>query len=289
MSCTNNMKQIGLALHNYESANGYMPAWGQDFVVAPTPNPYGPQRQGHSTLTLLLPYVEQGNIQVKIDRSIIDPVNMPPPYGNNPGGLTKIKILVCPSTPGIRITDYGPYFASVGLPLGPLILPPTDYAPTRGVHSWLQQCASATTPINMQDEGMLGSSDRTRRPTVLFAEVTDGLSNTICFGEIAGRQQVYFRRTKFGSSFADGGLTLNSSWPDYNTARQIRGYSATVPYAQGCSSINIMNVDGLYSFHPGGVNVLRGDGSVSYLPETTSPAVLAAMISRSGGETLQTN
>jgi len=288
MSCTNNMKQIGLALHNYESGNGFMPAWGFDFVTPPPGNPYGSD-QGHSTLTMLLPFIEQGNIKVKIDRSVIDPQNMPPAYGTNPDGLSKIKIFVCPSTPSLRVSDYGPYFASVGLPLGPLILPPTDYAPTRGVHSWLQQCASATTPTGMDDEGMLGTNNRKMRPTVLFADVTDGLSNTICFGEIAGRQQVYFKGKKFGTSFADGGLTLNSAWPDYNTARRIRGYSDTIPYAQGCSSINVLNVDGLYAFHPGGVNVLRGDGSVSFLRDTTAPAVLAAMLTRTGGEALQPN
>jgi prepilin-type processing-associated H-X9-DG protein len=57
----------------------------------------------------------------------------------------------------------------------------------------------------------------------------------------------------------------------------------------GCSSINVSNVNGLYSFHPGGVNVLLGDGSVRYLRDSTSPGVLAAMITRNGGEALSSN
>jgi prepilin-type N-terminal cleavage/methylation domain-containing protein/prepilin-type processing-associated H-X9-DG protein len=301
MSCTNNLKQIGLALHNYENANGNVPAWAFDFVTPPTPNPYGPQNQGHSTLTQLLPYVEQGNIltTLSLQRSVIDPVNMPPAYGTNPGGLTKIKIFVCPSTPSNRPTDYGPYFASLGLALGPLLLAPTDYAPTRGVHSSLQSCTGGTTPTGMQDEGMLGSNDRKLKPTVVFAEVTDGLSNTICFAEIAGRQKVYYKgRPNQGSTLLDGGLTLNCAWADYNTARQIRGYNAglasplpagVVEPSAGCSSINVSNVNGLYAFHPGGANVLRGDGSVTFLRESTSPGVLAAFLTRSGGESLQAN
>jgi prepilin-type N-terminal cleavage/methylation domain-containing protein/prepilin-type processing-associated H-X9-DG protein len=301
MKCSNNLKQIGLAVHNYENTNSNVPAWGFDFVTAPTGNPYGPQDQGHSTLSQLLPFVEQGNILTTLNlrRSVVDPVNMPPPYGTNTNSSTIIKLFICPSAPGSRPTDYGPYFASKGLALGPILLPPTDYVPLRGVHSSLQSCTGGSTPTGMQDEGMLGTNDRKNKPTVTFAEVTDGLSNTICFAEIAGRQKVYYMgRPNGGASLTDGGLTLNCGWADYNTARQIRGYSASVaaplpagvlePPA-GCSSINVSNVNGLYAFHPGGVNILLGDGSVRFLRESASPGVLAAMITRNGGEALQAN
>jgi len=300
MKCSNNLKQIGLALHNYENTYGYVPAWGFDFVTAPPGNPYG-SNQGHSTLTQLLPYVEQGNIltTLNLQRSVIDPVNMPPAYGTNSNSTTVIKLFICPSAPGSRPTDYGPYFAANGLPLGPILLPPTDYAPLRGVHGSLQTCTGGTTPTGMEDQGMLGTNDRKNKPTVTFAETTDGLSNTICFAEIAGRQRAYYMgRPNAGSSLGDGGLTLNCALADYNTARQIHGYSAAAaaplpsgvsePPA-GCSSINVSNVNGLYAFHTGGVNILLGDGSVRFLRDSTSPGVLAAMITRNGGEVLQSN
>jgi prepilin-type N-terminal cleavage/methylation domain-containing protein/prepilin-type processing-associated H-X9-DG protein len=292
-TCTNHLKQIGLALHNYENAQSRVPAWGFDFAVAPPGNAYGAQRQGHSALGQLLSYVEQDNIArvSNVQLSVIDPRNMPPNYGTNTAGAVQIKIFICPSVPGSRPLDYGPYFATVGLPLGALNLPPTDYAPTRGVHAWLQTCTGGTTPTNMQDEGMLGSNNRTTKQTVTFNEVSDGLSNTICFAEIAGRQQIYFKGRPLPGTLTTTprGYTLNSAYADYNTARQIRGYSDSTPAAQGCSSINNLNVDGLYSFHPGGVNILRGDGSVSFLRESTSPGIVAAMITRNGGESLQAN
>src|SRR5262245_23905113 len=52
--CANNLKQIGLAVHNYENNHGKVPAYGFDFVTAPPGNAYGPQTQGHSTLGLVL-------------------------------------------------------------------------------------------------------------------------------------------------------------------------------------------------------------------------------------------
>src|SRR5262245_46936016 len=81
MSCTNNLKQVGLALHNYHDVNNGFPPYGFDFATAPPGNPYGAQTQGHAALGLILPYIEQDNVYriARVDRSIIDPLNLPPP------------------------------------------------------------------------------------------------------------------------------------------------------------------------------------------------------------------
>jgi prepilin-type processing-associated H-X9-DG protein len=146
---------------------------------------------------------------------------------------------------------------------------------------------------------MLGTNDRVRQTKVPVGAVSDGLSNTIAFGEIAGRQKIFYKgKPNAGSSLLDGGLTLNSAWADYNTARQIRGYDAslagplpvgTAEPPAGCASVNVSNVNGLYAFHSGGVNVLQGDGSVRFLRDSVSPGTLAALITRDGGEVFQDN
>ncbi len=280
MKCSNNLKQIGLALHNYESSNTYFPAWGFDFPTAPTGNPYGPQTQGHSALTLLLAFIEQDNISriMRPDRSVIDPVNMPAPYGVNPGGLVKIKILECPSAPN-KDLDYGPYFAAVGLPLGPLPLGRTDYVVMRGYTTrFRDNCAPASPPGT--EVGLLGAKHSKPR----FADCSDGTSNTIVFSECAGRHSNYRNGINLG------GYLLNAAWADYNTKVTVHGFDSTGSIREGgCSIINTTNDDEIYAFHTGGANILRGDGSVTFLKQTTNPGVLAAMISAAGGEVFTEN
>jgi prepilin-type N-terminal cleavage/methylation domain-containing protein len=315
-SCSNNLKQIGLAMHNKEGVLGGFPTWGFDFAVAPAGNPYGPVHWGHSALAVILSEVEQGTIYAttNIQLSAIDPRNIPPGYGTSTGGGTTIKTFVCPSTPGSPSSDYAPYFQSIGLPgTAPCILGRTDYAPIRGVDSSLRNCSTGQYPNNpdLSDDGMLGVTNSgsvsltpatvnvpfTMKLKVRATEVTDGLSNTIMFGEIAARQQVYYQSVPLQPN-APGqvGWTLNSAWADYNVARRIKSYLLQAPSAgqqeppTGCGgSINVSNVNGIFGFHIGGTNVLRGDGSVSFLKTSTSPGVLAALITRDAGEILLDN
>jgi prepilin-type N-terminal cleavage/methylation domain-containing protein/prepilin-type processing-associated H-X9-DG protein len=294
MKCSNNMKQIGLALHNFENSGGKVPTWGYIFPAPLPPGSYSDE--GHSALTQLAPYIEQANVTdvMRQELPAPHPENLPPPYGtnNNPGGRVTIPIFLCPSAPSDRQCDYGPYF---GGPAGSLILGATDYAPTKGIHNSLRDCAGLTAMGDLRRSGMLATGDLTKK-TTKFSDVRDGLSNTICFGEIAGRQKLYYKgRPNPGSTYgADQGLTLNGAWADINTAREIRGYSTTqvapLPIGQsqpgaGCSSINVSNQNGLYSFHIGGVNILWGDGSVRFLRATTDANILALMILRSDGLT----
>ncbi|OWK46503.1 DUF1559 domain-containing protein [Fimbriiglobus ruber] len=282
--CSNNLKQIALATHNFHDTNSKLPSWGFDFTVAPTPNPYGPQTQGSNVLAVIAPYIEQGNLLniLNINHSVADPVNLPPPYGTSAGGGTKISVYACPSAPD-RYADYSSYFVSMGLPnQGPMNLGITDYNAIRGIDSSFQTACAPSVTVN-SDSGAFGAKNQ----QLTLVQITDGTSNTLFFVETAGRQQVYFNgQPIMPNTPGSNGWQLNAAWADYNTAYNLVGYGTTATPKSGCNSINAANYEAMYSFHTGGVNVARADGSIAFLKSSTTPLTVAGLITRSGGETI---
>lgn len=298
MSCTNNLKQIALAVHNYHDTAGFIAPWGFDFNYNPNPaNKYGAQTQGHSILGLILPYIEQGNAfnAVRPDFSVVDDKNLPAPYGTGIAGGLKIKTFLCPSAQQ-RDPDYIPYFASKGVPnAGPMILAASDYAAIYGLHANFTAACAPNSPNGqvgvLSPKGTMTTNGLTTGKTRI-TDVTDGTSNTIMIGECAGRQQV-FAAGKPVSPNAPGqaGWTLNAAWADYNIAIRVRGYSADGLTADGgCGAVNVRNDNGttpsgqFYAFHSGGCNGARADGSVQFISANIAPATLAALVTKAGGE-----
>jgi prepilin-type N-terminal cleavage/methylation domain-containing protein/prepilin-type processing-associated H-X9-DG protein len=302
MSCQNNLKQIGLAAHNHHDGQGFLPPWAYDFNPAPAGNPLGPVTQGHAPLMHLLPYMEQENITraMSTQLSVGDPRNWPPPWGNQPAASAKVKSYLCPGT-SERTLDYSSYWVSLGLPnAGPFTIGATDYSAVRGMHGNFRTNCSPGTATGSPDEcGALGGKGvwtpnglTVSKPTLLA--ITDGSSNTLLFAESAGRHQVYVGRTPVNPSTpGTPGWSLNGGFFDYNTAIRVRGFAGT-SFDSGCNGVNATNGGGaggyqIYSFHSGGANTVRADGSVQFLRESVNPATLGALVSRNGGEVVQEN
>ena len=159
MKCANNLKQIGLALHNYHDTVGAFPTsfWRN------TRNQLGAtvvdNNNRHSWFTMILPYMEQQNVvnALRVDCSSHDPINWPPAWGAADATKTTVKSYICPATPP-RTIDYNRHFATtLGLPdAGPFIIGATDYAPVRGTHNNFRTACASSVPTPSNECGALG-------------------------------------------------------------------------------------------------------------------------------------
>lgn len=300
-SCANNLGQIGLAMQHYNDQNNALPPWGFDFTFNPNPsNPLGSQTMGHSAFALILPYLEQQNVAdiVRNDLSVIDPLNWPPPWGQSVGGSAQIKTYMCPSSPQ-RTINYEEYFVALGLPdAGPFILGQTDYAIVAGNSIIFTTAYAPQSPGEFQPQrgvgamglfGQMSPAGMMPGTTTTLADITDGLSTTVMVSEDAGRTQVYAKgQSLYPNGYNEWGYTQSSAWGDYTTYIEVHGYSDDgLTRDAGSCVINCNNTNQFYSFHGGGVNGLRADGSVRFMSDQMTPAILAALVSRAGGEAFQ--
>jgi prepilin-type N-terminal cleavage/methylation domain-containing protein len=290
MQCQNNLKQIGLALHNYhDSYKRFPPA----YTLLPANDPTVPKgavpNMGHSVFTLILPYVEQDNVSKQIDQTkgFFSAVNMP---NANPAYAAVVRIFLCPSSPAPDAMDYSAALNqgwnssgvnSLSYPPG-LIFARTDYAPTAGTALGIGGTAEAQVSGNA---GIIGPATVPGRAAgTTIPSITDGASNTLLMVEDAARPLWYSNKgflsngpvSQGGGAWADpfGYLVVNGSDP---------GGSGRVP---GTCALNCTSDNEIFSFHTGIANCVMGDGSVRTLSATDTLAVIAALISKNGGEVL---
>jgi type II secretory pathway pseudopilin PulG len=282
--CSNNLKQLGLAIHNYESTNQRFP-YAQSYFTKPI-NPAGPPiTAGHTVFSYLLPYVEQDAAfrMIRYDLSPYSDLNAPPGgiFGTakNTVSTTKINTFVCPSAPDRELNASDVFFLSKPATLGLC-----DYVALTGVGTAYAAAGfvPAGTPITnsgLLTTGFIDGPDTRTTPTA----VTDGLSNTIALVERAGAPLLYQQRQLVANLQSIGG-----SWFVYG-AFDLVGYNpdGTFNYPGGPCATNCSNYDHQpFGFHPGGVLAVRGDGSVTTIRDGTSAPVLAALLTRAGGEVL---
>jgi prepilin-type N-terminal cleavage/methylation domain-containing protein/prepilin-type processing-associated H-X9-DG protein len=277
IQCTNNLKQIGLALHNYESSNKRFPSshWRRAWAADPT-NPQGHFRW--SCLAQLTPFVEQDGIYRSLDMSVplygggtIQPQAIPFPQ-NRPTLAVVIPLFMCPSD-GMHTVkpDHGPtnYVACVG--------------------------------SNADGDSALGNGLFFQNSAVKMAEVGDGLSNTVAFSESTlgaggpnqtasgGDVNLYYKQVTTSVADCAASTTLVADrgflWADGNYNCGL--YNHILPpnsSVMDCVKHSNPAIKTARSRHPGGVNVLLGDGSVRFLQNGVNLAMWQALGTRAGGE-----
>jgi len=265
MACTNNMKQIGLALHNYHEVNGRFPPSGTGPVPPDPSTP--PKFANHGPWPFVLPYLEQDAVYqlYRFDRHWFDPVN-------EPARVKHLRILQCPSAKQDRVGQ-----GTVD-PANPAVGACTDYAPTQRVDAMLVQSGFISSPADFSGV-MCGELEwPVMKVTARIEDISDGKSQTIMVTEDAGRPAAW----RMGQSFP--GYVKGGPWASGPNSIVLRGYNPESGQYGGPCAINCTNDKEVYSFHTGGANAVFADGSVRFLKSSISIQTLAALITRAGGE-----
>ena len=147
-----------------------------------------------------------------------------------------------------------------------------DYAPTFSVDPILVEQRWIPKPAAYS--GVLEYNHMTR-----MMEITDGTSNTILLTEVAGRPKQWRAGTPGDDQKISGG-----PWAGYRTGIALKGSSLDGQMRPGPCAINCTNDHEVYSFHARGANAVFADGTVRFLSSDMSIQVLAALITRAGGE-----
>ncbi|MDO4570505.1 MAG: DUF1559 domain-containing protein [Planctomycetia bacterium] len=267
--CTNHMHQIGLAMANFEQANGGFPKNHNNTTG-------GTARRG--VYMQLLPFLEAENVMALWDSSAALESD-----SNKAFRLMNPPCVQCPSSPGgrERTIEYSDQnYRQSGVTF---TTTPSDYGM---IHKG----------IDSNDGGAYGTPLGTGASSgvVSIENLTDGLSNTVLFHEHAGLPNQYWGREKVGTatSSAYGWVGWNSSPAGHGIANQTFTYwcylqdsaatygwtqpTGTVgtPLGQRGRLVNVTNTGSApYSFHPNGANALFADGSVRFTNERVLPTI----------------
>lgn len=292
--CSNNLKQIGLALHNYHDANKTFPfAW---MVWVPSGG-LGADTNAQVWGTRILPYLEQQALYDQYDSrfpAFNELAAIPQVQQNLNVIQTKLAAFVCPSTPGgiDRVYD-----ASLQ-PDYPVTYrcAPSDYSAITGVRGQFATVAYAGWTGSGGREGVLQFNGHDLKSLKVVLErseiggIKDGTSNTAVIGERVGGNQVYMKGGKLSPASSLLGPSNGGGWGDVMNGEV--WYSGTlhdgsdVPYTEGPCAVNCSNYrnGGFFSFHPGGAQFCIADGSVKFVSETVQAFTFAALTTRARGE-----
>ena len=277
MQCGNNLKQIGLAAHNYASTNNdVLP---NNFTIQPVPGSTPPSNNITTPIgswnTVLLPFIEQENLYRQFDLRYdwYDNANS----NNMRAATTAVKTYLCPSAPKgtarvVQSLHNGVQFAAGA----------TDYC---GV--------PAAYLNNTQNSSLFAGAMNTRFGSfkVRLIDITDGTSNTLFVVEMGDKPSAWRAGKQLtdnsGTVFTVTNNTIGSGqWaaPNWN---HLRSHTFDGLTQFGECAVNCSNGAGIYSFHTGGANVAFCDGSVRFQKQASTPqAMMVAMVSIAGGEVI---
>ena len=318
--CTNNLKQVGLALHNYLGTFGTFPLGGVNLGAGGAG--WGGQVNALSWRALILPQLEQNPIYNAINFSITANDN-----GVNRGAaytmwITTINVWLCPTdgrnNNGFRasntVDQNEGQFPVGNPPVNPVtgqnatVVPVSNYAgsfgdnyaifPLSGPNPWETPCAVPIGTPSIGFNGFWGSTynctlssstggslrgifDYRTGQVVDLAGIPDGTSNTIMAGEVLPYQSADNNLYMLNGGTA--GVTIPMNWNSAGIPGRFPNCAVAFGSTTWGCRFSYAN-KGFKSEHPGGANFLMGDGSVRFLKTSINRLVYVAIGSRNGNE-----
>ncbi len=246
MSCYNNLKQIGLALHNYHDTHQALPmGWiGVDQI---TRQPHALGQPGWGWAARVLPFLEQSNTEslVQGDLPITDPSNLP-------ARNTHLALYRCPSDAGSQ------QFFNITGSMPTVRIPVANYVGMAGTQE-LENCEPLPIGVQCETDGIFYHNSATN-----FRDIIDGLSNTFMVGE---------RNSKID----------NSTWVGSIPGAD-EGFERFLGIADHAPNTVGAHLDDLSSYHPGGTNFVIADGSVRLFASSFDLQVYKGLATTQGGE-----
>jgi prepilin-type N-terminal cleavage/methylation domain-containing protein/prepilin-type processing-associated H-X9-DG protein len=292
--CDNNLKQLGLAMHSHVSAFGYFPA-GYEQKVTPAYPSVPAFRFRWSALAKLTPYLEATAVYnaCDLDNPLYDASgNIINSSGNQLAVQTSVPMFLCPSDD-----------LSMGRPDS--LFAPTNYAFCVGSG----RNGAFRSPASGKVDGMFYNGSQTRTNDILDGTSNTAMGSETLIGNLLGaaapgtitalpasateRERVYAWIGSAGSmpNAACGTSTdirrdRNTRWADGDAYQTLYDHGYT-PNSKNVDCISTSaNWKGARSRHPGGVNLLRADGSVKFVSNNVSSTSWSNLASRAGGETI---
>jgi prepilin-type N-terminal cleavage/methylation domain-containing protein/prepilin-type processing-associated H-X9-DG protein len=256
MSCSNNLKQVGLGLQSYHDAQKQFPA-GYVSGVDASGNETGP---GWGWAAYLLPYVEQDNLYRQIT------LTLPIEHSANASPRTQLlKVYLCPADAAPTSVAVGPRASNGSLLSTTCTVAPANYVGSYGV----------------DEPGVDGDGIFFRNSTVRIGDITDGTSSTIMVGE---RSFKYAEGTWVGAvTGSQQGATPGSPLPTIpeNSSNFVLAHSGEMFGPEQPKEINNFS-----AAHTRGINYLFADGHIRFLTSSTDFPTFKALTTRKGGEAI---
>ncbi len=305
MQCTNHLKQLDLAIHNYHDTHLVTPP-GHIYMTAVSGQPVGGSRPYWGWNAFILPFMEQPGLydSLGVSTRLLQTVCR----GNNPTGTKNTltpedKILVqtiipslrCPSDPGNPLNDdttsFGWNNKTSYLGTSRASTADTGERDNPVSKSNYAACAAANTMYDADQVCVQGNDPRGvfyANSSMSFSNITDGTSNVFFVGEVATSvgEMEYFAASWLGVG-APGTVSTNGPNPQKPSEGASCVYRA-LKRANPSILINTASYNnahkGFSSNHFGGANFAFGDGSVRFLSETITPEVYGYLAERDCGQ-----